>query len=80
MFRHQNHHPTFPNNEYIYKIDIHGGHFEIQDGGQNIHLNYFLYFTIGFVEYSNVCLDIKITILGVLRVHTRKHKSHLNTC
>ena len=41
MFRHQNHHPTFPNNEYIYKIDFHGGHFEIQDGGQNIHLNYF---------------------------------------
>ena len=41
MFRHQDHHPTFPNNEYIYKIDFHGGHFEIQDGGQNIHLNYF---------------------------------------
>ena len=36
-FRHKNHHPTCPNNEDIENIAFHGGHFEIQDGGQIIH-------------------------------------------
>ena len=37
MFRHKNHHPKCPNDEDIYKIAFHGGHFEIQDGRHSTH-------------------------------------------